>query len=316
MVRAAVERGLEVRAYCRNIPMPGLFPAGVDVTVGDLLDVETLRGAATGVDVIFHLAARLHVVNPTEEARPEYERVNVEGTRRLVAEARHTGVSRVVLLSTISVYGEGNGSTWTEETPPRPATPYAETKRQSEIVALEALRDDGIPLCTALRLGAVYGPRLKGNYRRLLAGLAAHRFVPIGRGENRRALIFSEDVARAALLSAGHPAAAGRVFNIADGQPHTLESIIRSMCRALGRKPPRWRVPDGTADVAAQAAERAARFLQLPVPSVKATLAKYREDLVVDVRQAKDVLGFSAEVGMDEGWMRTVGAMRESGLLR
>jgi UDP-glucose 4-epimerase len=305
-----------VRAYCRRTPAAGLLPASVDVTVGDLLDIATLRRALRGINVVFHLAAQLHVTNPTEEVRPKYERVNVEGTRLLVSEAQRAGVSRVVLFSTISVYGEGNGSTWTEETTARPATPYAATKRQSEIVALEALRDDGVPLCTVLRLGAVYGPRLKGNYRRLLEGLAAHHFLPIGRGENRRALIFTEDVARAALLSAGCPLAAGRIFNVADERPHTLESVVRSMCQALGRNPPRWRIPDRVADFTAGIVDGSARFLRLPFPSAKATLAKYREDLIVSVERARNVLGFSAEIEMDEGWLRTVRAMRRSGLLR
>ena len=98
---------------------------------------------------------------------------------------------------------------------------------------------------TVLRLGAVYGSRIKGNYRRLLIALARGRFVPIGPGSNRRTLVYDKDVGRAAMLAAVHPDAAGRIFNVTDGQIHTMEAIIETLCEALGRVPPRLTLPVG-----------------------------------------------------------------------
>ncbi len=96
-----------------------------------------------------------------------------------------------------------------------------------------------------LRLGAVYGSRIKGNYERLTRALACHRFIPIGNGLNRRTLVYDKDVGRAATLAVSHPAAAGRVFNVTDGGFHALNEIIESICSALGRKPPRLSLPVG-----------------------------------------------------------------------
>ena len=96
-----------------------------------------------------------------------------------------------------------------------------------------------------LRLGAVYGAQVKGNYRRLLSALARGRFVPIGSGRNRRTLIYDKDVARAALLAVCHPDAAGRVFNVTDGEVHTMATIVRTLCTALGRRPPCLTLPAG-----------------------------------------------------------------------
>jgi uncharacterized protein YbjT (DUF2867 family) len=73
---------------------------------------------------------------------------------------------------------------------------------------LNARGADGQPLGTVLRLGAVYGSRLKGNYERLTHALARHRFIPIGNGLNRRTLVYDKDVGRAAALAVSHPAAA------------------------------------------------------------------------------------------------------------
>ena len=115
----------------------------------------------------------------------------------------------------------------------QPDTFYARTKLSAEQIVLNARGADDQPLGTVLRLGAVYGSRIKGNYERLTHALARHRFIPIGSGPNRRTLVYDKDVGRAAALSVTHPAAAGRVFNVTDGEFHTLNEIIESICSFL-----------------------------------------------------------------------------------
>jgi len=75
---------------------------------------------------------------------------------------------------------------------------------------------------TVLRLGAVYGSRIKGNYERLTHALARHRFIPIGSGLNRRTLVYDKDVGRTDALAVSHPAAAGKIFNVSDGRFHSM----------------------------------------------------------------------------------------------
>ena len=77
----------------------------------------------------------------------------------------------------------------------QPDTFYAQTKLAAEQIVLNARRAEGQPLGTVLRLGAVYGSRIKGNYRQLLKALAKRRFVPIGQGQNRRTLVYDRDEA-------------------------------------------------------------------------------------------------------------------------
>ena len=112
----------------------------------------------------------------------------------------------MVLFSTIAVYGNSNGQILTEDTPVQPNTFYARTKLAAEKIVLNARGADGQPLGTVLRLGAVYGSRIKGNYERLVRALARHRFIPIGNGLNRRTLVYDKDVGRAAALAVSNPA--------------------------------------------------------------------------------------------------------------
>ena len=120
------------------------------------------------------MAALLHIVNPPPEMREKYERVNIGGTATVVEAAIKAGVKRVVLFSTIAVYGPSDGSVLNEMSPTHPDTFYAQTKCAAEQIVLNARGADGQPLGTVLRLGAVYGPRIKGNYERLTRALAGN----------------------------------------------------------------------------------------------------------------------------------------------
>jgi nucleoside-diphosphate-sugar epimerase len=260
----------------------------VELAAGDITDASAVERATRGADAVFHLAAKLHIENPGPELAPEYERVNVHGTRNVVIAARKHG-ARVVFFSTIAVYGYGEQCVITDETEPHPETLYAKTKLAAEELVLDA---GG----TVLRLGAVYGPRVKGNYRTLLDLLARGRWVNIGKGENRRTLVFERDVAAAALAVATHPKAAGRTYNVTDGASHTVAEIVAAISEALGRRPPRLRIPVWLARIAATLLRR------------RATLDKYLEEVIVTSARIQQEIGFTPKWSLREGWRETVSA--------
>ncbi len=211
---------------------------------------------------------------------------------------------------TIAVYGDSTGQVLTEETPPHPETIYAKTKMAAEKIVLAAKRPDGQPLGTVLRLGAVYGSRIKGNYERLTHALARHRFIPVGNGLNRRTLVYDKDVGRAAALAVSHPAAAGRVFNVTDGEFHTLNEIIESICSALGRKPPRLSLPVGPTRIVAGLIEKGANTIGIKSPVTRETVDKYTEDIAVDGSLIQQELGFIPQYDLRAGWEETIREMR------
>lgn len=298
----------DVRTLSRRPPAPDLFPVPVTAVTGDVADASAVRRAVEGVDAVVHLAALLHIVNPPPHLRGEYERVNVHGTAAVLDAARQAGVSRVVLMSTIAVYGHAGRRMLTEASPPAPDTFYGETKLAAERLALAAERADGTPLATVLRSAAVYGPRVKGNYQRLVLALSRGRFVPIGPGDNLRTLVHESDLAAAAALAVSDPGAAGRVYNVTDGAPHPLREIITAICDGLGRRPPRWHAPMAPIRVAM----RAAGLLDARLPRM---LDKYLEEVAVDGSLIQAELGFRPRYGLTEGWRATIDAMRREGTL-
>lgn len=307
-VVAALSKTYDLRTFSRRPAEPGQLDRSVTGFVGDVTDAETLRRAARGAEVIVHLAALLHLVDPPPAIRAEYQRVNVGGTAAVIEAAIAENVSRVVVMSTIAVYGYRAGGGVDETSPCTPETAYGETKLAAEQIALAAHRRDGAPLATVLRSAAVYGPRVKGNYQRLVHALARRRFVPVGPGDNLRTLIFDEDLASATALAARHGSAAGRVYNVSDGTPHPLREIVAAICAALGRRPPRWHVPIGPV----RAAVRAASVVK---PGLPRMLDKYLEEVAVDASRIQAELGFRPRVGLMEGWKATIAEMQRTGRL-
>ena len=296
----------EIRTLTRRPPQPGLFEVPVTPFTGDVSDLAVVRRAAENAHVIVHLAALLHIVAPPASLRAEYERINIEGTRAVIEAARIEAVTRVVFLSSIAVYDYSSQLVLDEDSPTRPNTFYGETKLAAERIVLGARAGDGGPLSTVLRSAAVYGPRVKGNYQRLLRALARHRFVPIGPGDNLRTLVFEDDLASATALAAHHAAAAGRIYNVSDGKLHALRDVIHAICVALGRPTPRLHVPIAPV----RAVLRAASVFDRRLPAM---LDKYLEEVAVDASRIQTELGFRPHADLSEGWTATVAALRRSG---
>lgn len=315
VVGAVRSSGYLVRALSLDPPPAGIWPNDVGTVLGDVTDSSTVEAAMDGVDIVLHLAALLHVVDPPLSQQGEYERVNVGGTANVVAAMIKAQVKRVVFFSTIAVYGQSGGRILTEDAPVHPETYYARTKLAAEGIVLDARGADGRPVGTVLRLGAVYGARIKGNYQRLLRSLSKGRFVPVGNGSNRRTLVYDKDVARAAVLAVQHPDAAGRIYNVSDGRFHTLDEIISVICGALGRKPPRFSLPVTPTRVAAGVAEDCARLLGRRSPITRSTIDKYTEDIAVSSERIQRELGFVPSYDLITGWQETVREMRQSGQL-
>jgi nucleoside-diphosphate-sugar epimerase len=195
--------------------------------------------------------------------------------------------------------------------PSHPDTFYAQTKGAAEQIVLNARGADGQPLGTVLRLGAVYGSRIKGNYERLTRALARNRFLPVGNGFNRRTLVYDKDVGRAAALAFSHPAATDRVFNVTDGVFHTLNEIIESICSVLRRKPPRLSLPVGPTRTLIGLIEKGSRAIGLKPLVTRGMIDKYTEDIAVDGSLIQKELGFVPRYDLKMGWEETIRERRE-----
>ena len=268
-----------------------------------------------GVDSVVHLAALLHINNPPSELKDRYVKINVGGTINIVNAAVQENVRRILYFGTIAVYGDSMKRVLNEESLPAPRTFYDKTKLDAERIVLSAENHLGQRTGTVFRLGAVYGSRIKGNYRQLLKALAKHRFIPIGDGHNRRTLVYDKDVASACVLALAHPAAGGKIFNVSDGEFHTIHNIISAMCSALGRKTPTFSLPYRPVRFVAGLLEDLFQAVKRRAPITRAAVDKFTEDTAVDSGRIRTELGFRSKYKLEEGWKETVQEMRREGEL-
>jgi len=300
LVHLLSKTGYTIRILDLKAPNMGLLPGGVEVLLGDINDKDLLKTATSGVDFVFHLAAKLHINSPSPDLIAEYERVNVQGTESLAKASRDAGVKRLIFFSSICVYGATSENQIVDETSDlKPDTEYAKTKVDGEKIVL-----DTVP-SVVLRLGAVYGPGMKGNYPRLIRAICTGLYIPVGSGRNYRTLIFLNDIAKAAMLAAEHPDAVGEIYNVTDGQIHEFNSITDAIYLALNRKPPRMHIPVAPVRLICGLIEDTAKFLRKDSSITRATVDKIVENTAVNGDKFQRELGFKPEYDLLSGWRKT-----------
>jgi nucleoside-diphosphate-sugar epimerase len=322
LVRRLSEAGYRVRALARHPPPVGLFPPDVRVWVGTILDQTIVNSFVDGATYTFHLAAKAHTLSPARSFWEEYSRTNVQGTENVVRASQSSGVERLIYFSTIGVYGtrgivarnvsDASGTpldflnSVDEDSPIEPQGIYAQTKRRGEEIVLDASDARiGKQWVTVLRIAAIYGPHMRGNYLRLVEKLSRGTFVPIGRGTNRKTVVHEEDVASAAHLAALHPRAGGRIYNVSDGAFHPVSEVLAAICAASGRRPPRFFIPGTLALTAASAGDGMMSLIGLR-RNYTAAVKKLVEDTAVRAERIQRELGFVPQVNLFDGWSQTL----------
>ena len=236
LCRRLLDAGFKVRAAVRSSAAGSDLPEGMEmVIVGDIGDHTDWREALAGVDVVVHLAARVHVMQETaQDPLAAFREVNVLGTERLARQAASQGVQRLIFLSSIKVNGERSDAPFRADQPVDPEDPYAISKWQAE-QALQAIgKTTGLQV-VVVRPPLVYGPGVKGNFRRLLKLVERGLPLPFASIDNRRSLVNVDNLCDLLTLCVEHPRAAGEVFLVSDNQDLSTPELIRTMAEALGR---------------------------------------------------------------------------------
>ncbi len=245
IVRALLERGDEVRVLDNFATGKRENLTGLDVELieGDLRDPKALAASLVDVDLVFHQAAFVSVPQSMDVPTACLD-VNVNGTGMLLEAAQKAGVKRVVFASSAAVYGEADAFPLTEEIPPEPyLSPYAASKRIDEIYAQLFTQSFGLEV-TALRYFNVYGPRQAPDSQYAAAvpifinRMMNGQVVTIdGDGGQTRDLIYVGDVARANLMAADSPEAAGGIFNICTGQETSILNLVENLAEIFPDAP-------------------------------------------------------------------------------
>ena len=252
-----------------------------------------------GVEVLIHLAARVHVMNDTAQAPlSAFRAANVWGTQQLARAAAGAGVKRFVYISSVKVNGESTepGRPFGENDAPNPSDDYAQSKYEAESSLHDIAAQTGIQV-VIIRPPLVYGPGVRANLAALIGAVQRGLPLPLGAVHNKRSLIGLDNLCDLIATCMCHAAAANQTFMVSDGEDLSTTVLIRRLASAMGRP---------------------ARLLSVPVPLLRAAATLVGQsaavrrlcgNLQVDTTKAHQLLGWRPAVSVDEGLRRTTVAM-------
>lgn len=259
--------------------------------IDDLDDVIDLTESLKDADVVIHLAARVHVMTDKHiDPLADFRRVNVESTMNLARQAASLGVKRFIFVSSIKVNGESTEKVipFKADDNPNPQDPYGVSKLEAETGLMQLAKKTGMEV-VVVRPPLVYGPGVKANFLSMIKMLDKGTPLPFGNVDNKRSLVFIDNLVDLLIRVIDHPKAAGQVFLVSDDHDVSTTTLLKSMSSALGKK---------------------AKLIPVPLFFLKAIfylIGKPRlsqrllGSLCLDISKTKELLNWNPPVSFEEG---------------
>lgn len=279
----------------RTVTAASDLPTGIErFAIGEIGPHTQWERALSGIDIVIHLAARVHVLGESEpDAISAYRRVNVAGTKKMAQSAAAMGVRRFIYVSTVKVNGNGRPAAYSEHDRPMPADPYGISKYEAEQVLQEISESTDLE-CVVLRPPLVYGPRVKANFLQLLNMVAKGIPLPLAGVKNKRSLLSVANLIDALVLCIHHPKAAGNTYLITDGEDISTPELIRKTAAALGKPTARlFPCPLSVLHLAAKIAGKSG------------AVSRLLDSLAVDISKIRSELNWQPRFSLEEGLRET-----------
>lgn len=310
LVKKLYSAGCNARLLVRN---KNVFKRDqYDQYQGDLLNRDTLIEAARGVKVVYHLAACSDSESSSTDAVEHCFSVNVESTRNLLS-SLGSSIEHLIFFSSVYVYGNDSGENIDEGSPTNPGTAYGRSKLEAENIIFDWGVRNGV-MTTCLRLPLVYGPGNKGNMLRMIDAIARRRFLILGKGDNKRSMVYVENVIDAAIAVALREEANEEVFNITDGNDYSMNDMYLSISKSLGVRPIPVRIPvsDTVIRTIGNTFDAVSNFSGIKLPVNSGVLNKLTASLTFSSEKIRKLVGFEPGYSLEEGMLNTVRWYRES----
>lgn len=269
IARALVARGDETLVFDNFLTgFKENVPTGSELIEADMRDLDEMRRACEGVDVIFHQGALRSVPRSVDDPLLSAS-CNVNGTLNVLIAAEQQGVKRVVYASSSSVYGDVREGLNHEDMPTNPMSPYAVSKLAGEHYCRVWAGLKGLST-VSLRYFNVFGPGQHPESKYAAVFPAFISALMNGQapelhwdGEQVRDFTYIDDVVAANLRAAEASDVDGAVFNIGGGRSKSVNEVLRSVSDAVGKWIEPQHLPMRSGDVRRTAADisRAEEFL-------------------------------------------------------
>lgn len=292
LVPALINAGHEVRCA---VSQTVNWLQAEQIKVNKLESQTDWSEALAGIDVVIHLAARVHVMKEkTASDSNEYYKINSEATKNLAEQAAKHQVKRFIFLSSIKVNGEFTlkGCPFSEESKAQPEDPYGESKLYAEQY-LQTISQNSAMQVVILRPPLVYGPEVRANFLKMLHLVKKRVPLPFASIQNKRHFIFIDNLVSALCISVTHPSAANQTYLVADDDSFSLPSLMHLIAQKMDLKTRLIPVPE-------RILEKGFQLL-----GMRKFSNRLLSSLEINNNKIKSELGWSPPVSSDEGLKKT-----------
>ena len=247
---------------------------------GDVRDAELLEKIIRDVEVIFHLAAQIHVDRSYIEPQLTYD-INVKGTQNVLEVARLHNTKRIICASSSEVYGSAQQVPINENHPLNAPHPYGASKIAVDRMCYSYIQTYGLDI-SIMRLFNVFGPRQRdvgyGGVISIFTRRVLSNMPPIifGDGLQTRDYTYIDDAVRAYDLVFKHDKPINEPINFGTGKEVSILELAKMIIRLAGK--------EGEIE-----------------PVHVATRPGEVSRLIADATRAKELLGWKAEYGLKKG---------------
>jgi nucleoside-diphosphate-sugar epimerase len=280
---------------------PAVCPMPDTLIVPDINETTDWRAALDGVDVVVHLAARVHVLQDAAcDPLAAYRLGNCAATLNLARQCTQAGVRRFIYLSSVKVNGEATaGRPFGVDDAPQPQDPYGISKWEAEQGLARIAQQTGLEL-VIIRPPLVYGPRVKANFLQLMRWVERGIPLPLAGIDNRRSMVYVGNLVDLVLRCAASDSAAGHTFFVSDGLDVSTSKLICTIANTMHRRANIFWVPQWVLIGGGRLFGRAAVSDRL------------LGSLQVDIVHTEDVLGWRPPFSFGVGIAETVFSFKQT----
>jgi nucleoside-diphosphate-sugar epimerase len=304
------QKGVQVNALVRKTSKIPFQPGPLlRLYYGDVTDRDSIKAAAQGVKIIFHLAGILR-----GSSLRKLNEVNAEGTLNVCEAALGVeGLKKLVYVSSLSAAGPSrDGKPLTENSACQPVSYYGKTKLKGEEIARSY--GNRLPL-SILRPGAVYGPRETDIFSYFK--MVRDGWVLLPRLRQEVSFVYVEDLVDAILLAGESEKAVGQTYFVSDGKTYSWQKLTEEIGKAMNRSFKSVQVPMGIVRVVAFLGELAekmgGRATMLNVDKVKEAFYTH---WTCGIGKIRTQLGYQPSRNLEQGVRETASFYQQSGWIK
>jgi len=244
LVEELVKMGSIVRGFVQYNPnhnldnlekIPEEILRKVEIFMGDLKNIESVKGAMKDIEVVFHLGAQISIPYSYVDPR-DFIETNIIGTLNVLNASREFNVKKIIITSTSEVYGTALYTPIDEKHPLQPQSPYAATKVGADKIAESFYKTYNLPIAI-IRPFNTYGPRqsMRAVIPTIIAQALTNDRIKIGSLNPKRDFNYVKDVVEGFIKVAESPNTIGETINIGSGKTISVGEIVEIVRNILGK---------------------------------------------------------------------------------